>query len=353
MRSPSARHSGNLPGQTRDTSTVARRIALAVLMFVVATAWTTPAFAQGMDLRQAAGVPLPASDLPAGTVSVRVVRGSFANNLAGETVVFFVNGQERPQTTDTTGRAQIANLAPGTRVRAVATVSQEVTIGASGIRFVLVAGLDVAAPSAPPALIPAVPGSVSIGSGSRIVVEYKNELLNVYYVVQVVNAGQAPVDLGGPLVFELPTEARSVTPMEGNTPQATVGGNRVTVVGPFAPGTTSVNLAYTLPFDRDTARLEQGWPATAEPFPFFALKTGAMDIESSQLTGKQTRSQDGVDVVMGLLPTLTPGGSFAVDIKGLPHRPTWPRNVAVTAAGVISAVGLWAAFGPGSRRRRA
>lgn len=349
MNSPKAR-AGRSPA----------RLALLVLVMACMAAASQSIEAQ-MDLRQAAGVPLPASDLPAGTVSVRVVRGSFANNLAGETVVFLVDGQERRQTTDASGRAQISDLPRGTRVRAVSTVgnerleSQEITIGDTGIRFVLVAAMGDGGSAAPaaPALVPAVPGTVSIGSGSRVVVEYKNELLNVYYVVQVINAGQAPVDLGGPLVFELPAEARSVTPMEGSTPQGTVAGTRVTVVGPFAPGATSVNLAYTLPFDGATARLEQQWPAAAEPFPFFALKTGTMDVQSTQLTDKQTRTQEGVEVVMGLLPALAQGGSFGVEITGLPHRATWPRNVALAAASVIGAIGLWAAFGPGSRRRAA
>src|SRR5690606_16519526 len=147
-------------------------------------------FAQGMDLRQAAGVPLPAADLPAGTVSVRVVRGSFANNLAGETVVFTVDGQSRSVTTDAAGRAQISDLPQGARVQATATVgterleSQEITIGGSGIRFVLVAsgGDEASAAPATP-----VPGSVVIDSGSRIVIDYSNELLNVYYVIHVVN----------------------------------------------------------------------------------------------------------------------------------------------------------------------
>lgn len=333
------------------------RVSAIVLALVLVVVAPIAGFAQGMDLRQAAGVPLPASDLPAGTVSVRVVRGSFANNLAGETVVFLVNGQERPMTTDASGRAQIAGLAAGTRVRAVATVgderleSQEITITTTGVRFVLVAteGGAAAAPVAPSA----VPGSVFVGPDSRIVVDYSNELLNVYYVIQVMNPGTAPVDLGGPLVIDLPVEARSATKMDGMTPQATVSGARVTVVGPFAPGRTDVNLAYTLPFNGDTARIEQHWPAPAQPFALFALKRGEMNLVSPQLTGKQEGVQQGQAIIMGMTPALAAGDVFSVDITGLPHRATWPRNLALSLAGFICVVGLWSAFGPSSRRRSA
>jgi hypothetical protein len=331
-------------------------IGLMVAAGLAASAWETRVSAQ-MDLRQAAGVPLPAADLPAGTVSVRVVRGSFANNLAGETVVFVVNGDERPVVTDGSGRAQIDGLPAGARVLARATVgeerlqSQEITIGNTGIRFVLLAS-EAGGAAAPPAAV-AVPGTVFFGPESRIVIDYSNELLNVYYVVHVMNPGSAPVDIGGPLLIDLPAEARSATLMEGATTQATVADARVTVRGPFAPGRTDVSVAFTLPFNGDTARLEQRWPAQAQPFSVFALKTGDMDLVSPQLTGKQEGVQQGQALVMGRTPALAPGDVFSLEITGLPHRPTWPRNIALSAAGLICVVGFWAAFGPGARRRTA
>ena len=44
------------------------------------------------------------------------------------------------------------------------------------------------------------------------------------------------MDIGGPLIFDLPREARGATLMEGSSPQATANGPRITVTGPFAPG---------------------------------------------------------------------------------------------------------------------
>jgi hypothetical protein len=323
-----------------------------VLVIVLAAA--LPVRAQ-MDLSQAAGVPLPAADLPAGTVSVRVVRGSFANNLAGEPVIFVVDGQPRPAlATDASGRAQIQGVPQGARVGAVATVGDErletqtTTVGATGIRFVLVAGGSAPAPPAA-----AVPGEVTFGPESRIVVDFSNELLNVYYVLQVVNAGPAPVDLGGPLVVDLPTEARSATMMERSTPQATASGARVTVRGPFPPGRTDVNVAFTLPFRGDTARIEQRWPVATEPISVIALQTGDLDLSSTQFASKQQAAQQGQPLVVGLTAPFGRSEVLTFEVTGLPHRPTWPRNVAFGLASVIAAAGLWVAFGPGSRRRPA
>jgi hypothetical protein len=68
-----------------------RILGVALLAFVMTA---VPALAQmppGMganmpDARQMSGTPLPTGEVPAGTVIVRVVRGSMANPLAGETV---------------------------------------------------------------------------------------------------------------------------------------------------------------------------------------------------------------------------------------------------------------------------
>lgn len=327
-------------------------------VLVVMCVWPTLVMAQGMDLRLAAGKPLPVTDLPAGTVSVRLVRESFANPLAGVPVAFDIDGVLQAVTTDAAGRAQVDGIRAGATVRAVATVGTErlesdpATIGTSGIRFVLVAGLaGVPAPAAPS--VTAVPGIVTLGPDSRVVVEFANERLNVFYMVQVINAGTAPVDLGGPLVFELPSSARSTTVLEGSTPNAKANGSRVIVTGPFAPGMTDVRIAYDLPYSGDTAHLQQSWPADAAEFPMFALKIGDLDVASPHISRKQEVVQQGQRLVVGMTPALAKGQPFEMTITGLPSHATWPRNVALGAAGTIVLVGLWAAFGPGARRRAA
>jgi hypothetical protein len=184
-------------------------------------------------------------------------------------------------------------------------------------------------------------------------VDYADERLNIYYAIQVVNAGPAPVDIGGPLIFALPKEARGAALMEGATPQAKASGSRVTVVGPFNPGTTDVNIAYELPYSGGTATLVQQWPADAQGFGAFALKTGSLDLVSPQLINKQSSVQQGQPLVMGLLPAMPTGQTVTLDITGLPHHAVWPRNVALTIAGIVVMAGLWAAFAPSSRRRLA
>src|SRR5687767_15747439 len=71
------------------------------------------------------GRAIPAAELPVGTVTVRVVRESIGNNVAGQDVRLTVNGTARSATTDAQGRAEFPSLPAGAEVRADATVGGE------------------------------------------------------------------------------------------------------------------------------------------------------------------------------------------------------------------------------------
>ena len=97
------------------------------------------------DLRQVSGKPLPSPEVPAGTVTVRVIRGSFANNLVGQTVEVTVDGEtddddrrERPRGDFWTS----CRHTPQSRDRRRAAErleSEEITVGSGGLRVMLVA----------------------------------------------------------------------------------------------------------------------------------------------------------------------------------------------------------------------
>jgi hypothetical protein len=312
------------------------------------------------DLRKMSGVPLPATDLPAGSVSVRVIRGSFANNLAGVSVEFVVDGASRRIKTDASGRAEVSGLPAGARVKAVAEVNgerletQEITIGQNGVRFVLAASdPETAIREAEDrrlAASPPVKGTVVFGPGSRVVTQYDDERLFIFYVLSILNTARTPVDIGGPLTIELPQGARSVTLVEDSSPQATANGPRVIVTGPFAPGTTHLNVRYELPYSGATATLEQRWPAPLPQVQVFALKTDDLDLRSPQLSDKQSVIQEGLPIIVASGPALAADAVFKLEIIGLPHRAVWPRYVALALAGGLVSLGIWAAIFPATKR---
>jgi hypothetical protein len=315
------------------------------------------------DPRQVSGVPLPAADLPSGSVSVRVIRGSFANNISGADVTFTVDGKARVVKTDASGRAQVAGLPRGAHVKASVTVagerleSQEITIADSGIRFVLAAAdPDAAVRDAEDARLaagPPVRGTVVLGEDSRVVAEFSLDRLNVYYLMTVVNTARTPVDIGGPLIFDLPPEARGATMMENASKQATANGARVTVVGPFAPGSTKVDVEFELPYDGPVAHLEQRMPATLEALQVLVLKTDGLDIASPQLTQKRATVDQGQPLIVAAGPSIPAGQTFTLDILGLPYHARWPRFLALSLAAVIAGIGIWAAAVPATRGRAA
>lgn len=336
-----------------------------VLTFVMLMALAAAAAAQIQmpDPKQIAGVPLPATDLPSGTISVRVIRGNFDKNIAGATVDLTVDGKVRRVTTDESGRAQVTGLARGTKVRAAATIdgarleSQEIVVGDSGVRVVLVATdpeiekrkeEDRRLANAPP-----VPGMVVLGPESRVIAEMSDDRLNVFYVLQILNTARTPVDPGGPVIFDLPRDARGASLLEGSSTQATAKGPRIIVTGPFAPGATMVQVAYEQPYSGDTARVVQKWPAALQNLNVLVPQIGGLDVRSPQIASKREVTDQGQKLIVAGGPAIPAGQSLVLEISGLPHHALWPRYVALSLATVIMGAGLWAAAFPNPRRRPA
>ena len=171
FQSPPSRRAGSLVGAFAAVFVAAAA--------VVSSTASLHAQAQMPDPKQISGVPLPVSDVPAGTLTLLVVRGSFDQPIAGQDVTFTVDGKPRVLKTDASGRAQVTGLKAGTHLKAVTTVtgerleSQDVTIADSGIRMVLVATDPNAAKRAEEdrrlAAGPAIKGSVVFGPETRVV----------------------------------------------------------------------------------------------------------------------------------------------------------------------------------------
>jgi len=120
---------------------------------------TVPSPAEGAELvpAQMSGLPLQVGDLPPGIVTVRVIRGSFSDNLPNHQVSLHVEGAAVPRqaTTDASGRAQFDGLQVGARVVAEVSVagerleSQVIQLPSEGgVRLMLVAGVGAGAATA-------------------------------------------------------------------------------------------------------------------------------------------------------------------------------------------------------------
>jgi hypothetical protein len=324
-----------------------RRVTLSTMVAVAAGLMlTAPASAQ-MDLKQVAGVPLPVAELPVGTIVVRVIRGSLSNNVPDQQVELLGVEPARALKTDAAGRAQFDGLKPGTRVTAVTTLagerlqSHEMTVPASGGFRVLLIATD---PNAGNAAAPTQAGSVVLGDQSRFVFEMGDGSLSVFNILQIVNSANAPVQPSQLIVFELPRNATGTNLLGESSPQAKADGRRITVTGPFAPGTTLVQFAYSMPYSSGDLQIEQAMPIPLSRVIALAQKAGDMRMQSPQLTEQREMAAEGQTYIVGQGPAVGSGGILEFNFTGLPHEARWPRMVAIGLAVLVLAAGGWLAF---------
>lgn len=307
------------------------------------------------DPKQISGVPLPVPDMEIGTVTVRVIKGQLSNILPDQTVELAGAGPVKTAKTDEAGRATFNNLAPGTRVKAAVTVdgerveSQEFAVPVTGGTRLMLVATDAAlerkaAEERKLGAGPAVPGVVILGDQSRFVLEVGDDALNVFNLLQIVNTAKRPVQTDGPIVFELPAAAAGAGMLEGSTPAAVAAAGKVTVTGPFAPGNTPVQFAYSIPLGSEEITVAQKMPAQMPQVAVVAQKIGSMRLTSPQLTGQREMAANGETFVVAQGGAIRAGDTLTLTLSGLPHRPSWPKYVALTLAATILAVGAWSAF---------
>src|SRR5262249_30552645 len=213
-----------------------------------------------------------------------------------------------------------------------------------GIRLMLVA-TDKSKPAAPAA--PAVSGTVTIGSQSRVVIQPNDENIEVYYLLDVSNTSTNPVTPPAPFVLELPRRATGTTIMEGSSPQAKVRGGAVVVEGPFPPGHTFVQAAYMLPGEGGTVDIAQKFPAKIDQLAVVVKKVGDTTLQSPQLRSQRELPADNDVFIAAEGGELRAGQPLQLTISGFPHQSSAPRIVALTLALLIALAGVWAATRPG------
>ena len=306
------------------------------------------------DPRQMSGIPRPDPNLADGLITVRVIRGNFTNNVPDHPVELLAGDTVSTAQTDAAGRAAFTSLSPGSQVRVATTLDGErlvsqpfATPGRGGVAVLLV-GVTGGAGGDPIASVAARPGRVTLGQDSRILIELGEETIEVYYLLDVLNIADGPVEPQVPFELTLPFGAQTGTVLQGSTPRTTVDGVRVSVSGAFAPGVTPVRVAYILPYSSGSLVLSQTFPADFDQLFVFVEKWGVMDVTSALIDRRGEMAAD----TTGGLPLLWRGGTrvpagqpVELELSGLPHHSGWPRIIALSLSGLIVAVSVWGASG--------
>lgn len=331
-------------------------LTVAVLTLVAASA--VPAGAQMPDPRLMSGQTIPSPELATGTVTVRVIRQTIMNVVAGADVELHGAGSVRHATTGPEGRAEFSGLPAGARVQAIAVVdgerltSIEFEVPASGgVRTLLAAGVGVgtmvggAQPGQPvqpaqPAQ-PIQPGQPVFSGDTRFVIEFQDDTLAVFYLLDLVNPGSGPATLDAPLVIDLPVGVSGAAVLEGGSPLATLQGGRVTIAGPLPPGVTSVPIAYRVESWDETWRLEQAFPLPIENVAIALQRLGEMRLESAAAPTVRDATLQGMPFTMATGASLPVGTPLRLALRGLPHKSRMPVYVTLALSSALVLWGLW------------
>jgi hypothetical protein len=285
------------------------------------------------------------------------------NNVVDQPVTLRAGDRTVTGKTDAQGRATFPSIAPGTSVTVETSVdgetlrSQPFTVPPeAGVRVALVSGLQAAAAREQAARDeaarqPARQGIVVFGGESRVILEFQDDNLQVFYLLDIVNNARTPIDVGGPLFVVFPEGAVGAGALEGSSTLATVQGDRIRINGPFPPGITQVQVGYRFPYKGDAAVIAQQWPAPFEQLLVAAEKIGDLEMSSPQLQKPEAANAGGAPFLMATGGRLNAGDTLTLTLSGLPHRSTTLRDAGIAAGAVIVLAGLWAAVrNPHTRR---
>ena len=300
-----------------------------------------------MDFKQASGIPRPVDDLPAGTISIRVIRGDLSNPIVNHPVELRVGDDARTQNTDAEGRAEFLVATTGT-VRASTVVDGErlesqpfPAPGAGAVRMLLVASDKEAAARAAEEAKNAVTGPVVLGRESEFVMQPGDESVTVYYLLEIVNAAQTAVHPPQPFTFDVPRGAQGAAIIEGPEGKAVVKDRTVLIQGPFRPGKTTVQVAYALRANTGSIEVEQRFPVELEHLAVIVRKLGDAKLTSPNISRQQEMPADGQTYIAAAGDKAIPAGQLiTLNVSGLPHHSVVPRYVALSIAALIVLIGI-------------
>ncbi len=282
-----------------------------------------------MDFKQASGIPRPVDDLPAGTISIRVIRGDLSNPIVNHPVELRVGDDARTQNTDAEGRAEFIVATTGT-VRASTVVDGErlesqpfPAPGAGAVRMLLVASDKEAAARAAEEAKNAVTGPVVLGRESEFVLQPGDESVTVYYLLEIINAAQTVVHPPQPFTFDVPRGAQGAAIIEGPEGKATVKGQTVLIQGPFRPGKTTVQVAYALRATTGSVEVDQRFPAELEHLAVIVRKFGDAKLTSPNISRQQEMPADGQTYIAAAGDAPIPAGQLITLNR---HRPAAPQR---------------------------
>ncbi len=261
------------------------------------------------------------------------------------------------------GRAQFTGVTAGARVHAIATVDGErlestqfEVSAAGGVRTILVAGLGLGtggaaapAPAPAPTRPPAGGPGLTFGNNTRFAVEFQDDTIAVFYLLEIVNGTGAPVALASPLRIDLPDDAVGTSMLEGASPLASANGPHVVITGPIPAGVTPVPIAYRIESWGAEREIAQAFPLPIDQVAIGVQRLAGLTVQSAQASAVREASLSGQAFFIANGSTLPAGTPLRVTLAGLPHKSPWPLYLALGLSALVAGAGIWLALTPARR----
>lgn len=310
-----------------------------------------------MDPTAMSGIPRPDPSVPPGQLMVRVLVGDFAHPAVGQEVT--VDGAEGPKTAkaDDAGRATFDGLAPGNTFMARVSAfgqqlaSQPITMPAeAGVKVLLVLKADEQtqkALEAEAAKIPRTrdPQVLSIGKRSHLILEVKDDVLQVFENLSITNQGTALFDPGPDgLVLPLADGAKGAQAAGEVPPGFTVEGERAIFRGTIPPGgEKTFPIGFVLPYQEGAVEVVQRFPVALESLVAITDRFDGLGVEGEGLQ-RIERELNGRKFWLISGPPVRAGEMLRLRFTGLPRQSTWKRDIAVSLSLLLAVWGLAAVF---------
>ena len=120
----------------------------------------------------------------------------------------------------------------------------------------------------------AVAGQVVIGGQTRFILQPGEESIEIYYLLDILNNSAVPVNPPTPFAFDMPSGAMGTGILQGSSPLASLNGLRISVNGPFPPGSTHVQIGTAFTVTSGSFDLVQRFPAALTDYAVIVKRVG-------------------------------------------------------------------------------
>jgi hypothetical protein len=358
---------------------------LVALLLLSGTAVAQPPAAEG-DAQAMAARPLMVGDLPVGTVTVRVGRGSLSNAAVGIDVVASVTAPGgkatmRTEKTKSDGRATFADLPVGAQFQAQAVVDGQRLQTASfaipaegGARLMLLSQQDQEEGEGKAAPTPAEPHAgahghggtptetandtgegtsdpsvVRVSSSSKLLIDLREDALAVMENLVLENTSDRifRADHGG-IAIPLPSGANDVEAIEGSARLELEQGSTLFLREAIPPASShtppvQARFGYFVPAAGENAiTLRQPMPLGIEEPVVMVPETVHLTLAAPGLHAMAPQTDDrGARILIFQLASVPRNGVLSITVSGLPTRGGLGKTIAaVLVAALVFAVVL-------------